>query len=250
MLPHSRTAPRKLPALKMLVLTLLLGAALPGCTRAGGPLDDGLYLRTHLSSSMFLWIEFIYISGDRIDWNARGGVDPFDFAAAEKDDAKNLGRFKINGDQLEVAWGGGQPAQKLHLEFQQGKVSAINAGGIVKADPYPKGGLDAGFEGNIGPNDALSGVPRRATLTFTKDSKCNLFASGTVMYGNKVLEKKPDYNRPGTYELSGNTLTIHYADGKTERHTVLPFNFGTDAAHPKISDEAMIYDATRLTRVR
>jgi hypothetical protein len=64
------------------------------------------------------------------------------------------------------------------------------------------------------------------------------------------LRKDPDYNRPGTYELSGNTLTLHYTDGQTERHTVMAFNFGNDPAHPKISDEAMIFDAIRLTRAR
>lgn len=234
-------------AFTRLALTLLLGTAISGCSH-GGPLENGLYLRTHFSSSTFLWAEFLYVSGDRICWNAKGGVDPFDFNAAEQNDPKNVGHYKINGDQIEVAWGGGRGTAKWKLELQNGKVSAIDFGGIVKATPYPKNAhLEASFDGKLGPKDS-NGYPKPATLSFTKDGHCNLFASGTVMYGGKVLKQEADYNQSGTYELSGNTLTLHYADGKTERHTVMPWNKAADPAHAKLSDEQLVFDAMFLSR--
>jgi hypothetical protein len=201
---HRRTVSRQPPTSTLLILALVLGAALPGCVRAGTPIEDGLYMRTHLSSAMFLWIEMIYISGDRIAWHASGGVDPFDFAAAEKNDSKNVGHFKINGDEIEVGWDGGKSPQKMRLEFKQGKVSAIDAGGIIKAAPYPKGGLDASFEGNIGPKDALTGVQKPATLTLTKDGKCSLFPRALSCTAVKSCEK----TRTTTDQAPTNCLAI------------------------------------------
>ena len=149
----------KVSVLAKLALALLLGTMLPGCSR-GGPLENGLYLRTHFSSSTSLWIEMLYISGDRICWSAVGGVDPFDFAAAEKKEPKNVGHFKITGNQMEVVWGGDRGTAKWPLELQGGKVTAIDSGGIVKATPYPKGTkLDISFDGKLGPKNNV-GYPR------------------------------------------------------------------------------------------
>ncbi|MBV9658634.1 MAG: lipocalin family protein [Verrucomicrobia bacterium] len=242
--------PVRLSSILSLALLLCCALLTPGCGRAAGRggLEDGLYLRTAYAFGN-LDISTVYLAGDRIAWNPRGGVDPFDFAAAEKNDPKNVGHFKVNGDKLEVTWGGGRAAQSLPLEYDKGQLSALDGGLISKAAAYKKDEhLDAVFSGSIG----TANVSAARTLTLTKSGQFTMSALGDVTLPRSTGggSASSESNTQGTYTLSGNTLTLHFADGKTEKHTVIPFNTALDPAKAKVNDEKLIYDGMSLRRER
>ncbi len=220
---------------------------LPGCGHASGG-QDGLYLRTsyafgHLDTST------VYLEGDRIAWNPKGGINPFDFAAAEKSDPQNVGHFKINGDQMEVTWGGGRAAQSLRIERQNGKMSALDGGLISKAEGYPADKrLDASYGGVM----SAGAVSAGRTLNLSKDGHCNMSTLGTVELSSDVPggTGSASSQTSGTYKLGGNTLTLNFADGKTERHTVIPYSTAIDPAKAELSDGKLFFDQFMLRRER
>lgn len=50
--------------------------------------------------------------------------------------------------------------------------------------------------------------------------------------------------------LSGNTLTLKFIDGKTEKHTVFPYSTATDPADKTLSNEKLCYDTMMLERLK
>ncbi|HEX3359184.1 MAG TPA: lipocalin family protein [Tepidisphaeraceae bacterium] len=231
--------------LAMLLNFLLLA----GCARASD--TDGLYLRTAFAFNQIESTTF-YLHGDQIAWNPKGGVDPFDFAAAEKSEPANVGHFKINGDQMEITWGGGRAAQSLKIERQNGKMSALDGGLVSKVGSYSNDQkLDATF-GGVMLAGGEGGITGGRTITFAKDGHFSTATLATAELNPNVAGGTGSVasDNSGTYTLSGNTLTLNFAGGKTEKHTVFPYNTSTDPANAKLDDEKLFYDTFQLARER
>jgi hypothetical protein len=214
-------------------------------TLRGAEPETGLYLRTTYAFGN-LSLSTVYIGkGGTIAIDPRDGVDPFDFEAAAKKSPQTVGTFTVSGNTFLVTWGGKPGTQKVPVEFENGKLSAYDGGLVTKAEAYGK---------NEKPNATYAGsgttanVSAARTLTLTSDGKYTMTLLGGV---RGIPGSKPgiaETRETGKYLLSGNTLTLTKADGKSAKYTVLPFNTALDPEKAQISDEHLIFDGTNLKR--
>ncbi len=210
---------------------------------------EGLWLRTYYGFNQ-LQTDTVYFHGDQIAWNPKGGVDPFDFDAAKKDAPGMIGTFKVNGSQMEIAWGGDRGKQSLKIEREKGRMSALDGGLVSKVGAYSKDErMDKTFGGVITAG-GTNGVTAGRSITFTKGGTFSMSTLGTAELNPNVPggtgSVSADFS--GTYSLSGNTLTLKYANGKAEKHTVFPYSTALDPAKAELGDEKLFYDSMMLRR--
>ena len=226
------------------ILTTMFGILFLFASQAiGQEIEPGLYLRTTYAFGN-LSLSTVLIGPDhKIAMDPKNGVDPFDFDAAAKDSSQKVGTFKIDGAKAEVAWSGGK-TEKLDVEFDKGKFSALDGGLISKADAYKKDQtLDAQYAGS----GQTANVSSSVTIVFTAGGDYTMTRLGGIraIPGATGIAEKTE---KGTYKLSGNTLTMTGADGKVAKHTVLPMNTALDPAKAKINDDHMIFDGANFKR--
>ncbi|MFT3789233.1 MAG: hypothetical protein QM770_24150 [Tepidisphaeraceae bacterium] len=232
-----------------LASVLLLQLLLPAWGKAED--TDGLYLRTYFAFNQLQNSTF-YLQGDRIAWNPTGGIDPFDFDEAEKSGPTNVGHFKISGDTMEVTWGGDRGKQTWRIERQDGKMSALDGGLVSKVGAYKQDQtLNATFGGALTAGGA-NGITASRSITFTDNGKFTLSTAATAEQNPNVIGANGAVSNSsgGSYTLSGNTLTLTFDDGKTEKHTVFPYSTTTDSANAKLDDEKLFFDTQMLSRER
>jgi hypothetical protein len=206
-------------------------------------IEPGLYLRTTYAFHN-LSLNTIYIgAGNKIAIDPPNGVDPFDFEEAAKQTPEKVGTFKIEGNKIAVTWAGGK-TQKFAVEFTKGKFSAYDGGLVSKADAYtPNQTLEATYAGS----GMTANVSSSLTLKLTAAGRFTLVGlAGT--HGLPGNAKAAEKTTEGTYNLSGNTLTLTPASGEASRHTVMPFSTALDPKKAKLSDDHMIFDGMNLKR--
>lgn len=220
---------------------LLFGSA----TMLAAEPEPGLYLRTTYAFGN-LALSTVYIGeGGKIAIDPREGVDPFDFETAAKKSPKTVGKFTVAGNSFLVTWAGTSAPQKVPVEFQNGKFSAYDGGLVTKADAYAKDQkLNATYAG-LG---TTANVSASRTLTLTSDGKYTMTLVGGVRSIPGAKAGIAETTEKGKYQLSGNTLTLTSADGKSTKHTVLPFNTALDPKKAQLSDDHLIFDGLNLKR--
>ncbi len=227
-----------------LTLTLLAGLLLSVAPNLhAAEIAPGLYLRTTYAFGN-LSLSTIYVGADyQIALDPRGGVDPFDFAAAAKDANQKVGTFKIEGQKIVVTWTGGK-IEKLDVEFDKGAFSAFDGGLTTKADAYSK---DQTLVGQFAGSAQTANVSSSLTIQFAKDGTYSLSRLGGVRGtpGNNGVAQSAE---TGKYQLTGNTLTMTSAAGKATKHTVLPMNTALEPTKAQLSDEHIIFDSGNLKR--
>lgn len=180
--------------------------------------DGDLYLRTYMWTGMYgsnLDISWIYLDEDgNIVRNPKHGVNPVDWAKEKQDNAKNTGTYKLQGDKLEISWSDGKTAS-WGIEKEKGKFSIIDGGITTIQDPMPQ---DYRIEGQYASSVVLPNVASSHTIVFGKDGSFSSGRLGTVttpdVTGSSSSEAK------GTYDISGNTLTMKFSDGRVEKSVI------------------------------
>jgi hypothetical protein len=161
----------------------------------------------------------------------KGMLDHFDFAAAAVEDAGHTGYYRVSGSTIEVAWAGGRKPERS--EFRKDG----DAYDFLGDTWYPvdldrarqsKDWLIGSFRQQIGAVMGNASALIQSWYTFRTDGTFETLSTGTALTGAAV----PQANRSsstkgsGTYELSGTTLVLHYANGAMERHTAVPYGKG------------------------
>ena len=177
-----------------------------------------LYLRTYMWTGMYgtsLDISWIYMDEDgNIVKNPKHGVNPVDWAKEKQDNAKYTGTYKIEGDKLNISWSDGKTAS-WSLEKKDGEYSIIDGGITTKQEGLPE---DYRIEGQYASSVVLPNVAATSTLVFKKDGTFTSSNYGTVSTHDVSGESKSA--NTGTYQISGNTLTMKFPDGKVEKSVI------------------------------
>lgn len=177
-----------------------------------------LYLRTYMWTGMYgtsLDISWIYMDEDgNIVKNPTHGVNPVDWAKEKQDNAKYTGTYKVEGDKLNITWSDGKTAS-WSLEKKDGEYSIIDGGITTKQEGLPKGYR---IEGQYASSVVLPNVAATSTLVFKKDGTFTSSNYGTVTTPDVSGESRS--GNAGTYDISGNTLTMKFPDGKVEKSVI------------------------------
>ena len=177
-----------------------------------------LYLRTYMWTGMYgtsLDISWIYMDkSGKIVKNPKHGVNPVDWTKEKKDNPKNTGTYKVQGNKLAITWSDGSTAS-WSLEKKAGKYSIIDGGITTVQTGMPK---NYRIEGQYSSSVVLPNVAATSTLVFSKDGTLTSSNYGTVTTPDVTGESTK--SNKGTYDISGNTLTMKFPDGKVEKSVI------------------------------
>jgi hypothetical protein len=177
-----------------------------------------LYLRTFMVSSSMgssLTIDWIYLGNDgTIVYNPSNGVDPVNYTAERINNADNLGKYKIQGNQLVITWENGKTAN-FSLEFKDGDINILD-GGIMVKQP----GVPAGFtlNGQYAAGTMKKTMGNTQTYIFSNDGSFILKRLGSVR--TQEGTGKSEDQLPGHYSITGNTLSLQFDDGTKEKAVI------------------------------
>ena len=188
-------------------IAIIYMVSLVSCKSSSTGNDGKLYLRTNLClGCTFLEVQWIYLSDDaRIVLNPKRGVNPVDVNAESADNPANTGKYKIDGDQLNITWNNGK-STSWKLEKRDGEISAINYGGVIIPESFPS---NYKFDGEYIGGGVLQTEPDITSMKYNDDGTFNFTNSG-IAYENGIT---------GKYFVTGNTLTLNFDNGKKETAT-------------------------------
>lgn len=184
--------------------------AKPAATASAGD----VYLRTTIFRG--LHISWVYLGKDGvIIKDPKHGVNPVNLAAEKKDNPDYTGTYKQVGGKLLITWQNGKSAE-WSIEFDDKKaISAIDGGLATKQPPLP---ADYRIEGRFSARASTANLLSSTTLTFSKDGTFTQGSFGGVSTADTGATSQSSTS--GTYTISGNTLTLIFADGK-KTHSVI-----------------------------
>ncbi len=187
--------------------------------------QSGLFMRTSYWSGQ-LNISWLYFTNDgRVIYNPMFGTNPIQIEKEIKENGKNVGTFRLNGNKMNVKWGDGRD-QNINVEFQKGELSAFDGGLCSKAKPFAfKYFSDKTYSGNSG----VGNVTRQETLFLGKDGKFRSDRIGAVSGdGNFTGVAAVNAKDGGTYSIVGNTIIFRHGDGTERRVVAQPYDMGKE----------------------
>lgn len=173
-----------------------------------------IYFRTfswyspHGSTLELTWI-FLGDNGTIII-NPKNGVNPVNYSAELKNNAKNVGKYNIAGDKLNIIWSGGK-ADQWSLAFDKLGISVMNGGIVTRPQAMP---ANYKLSGQYAAGAVLSNVASFQTMVFSKDGTFKLNKAGYVSTADVSATSTSDSK--GTYKIAGNTLWLNFDNGDVQ----------------------------------
>jgi hypothetical protein len=220
--------------------------------RPGETTFDGLYLQVNTSMGggrlSFSLAHYWF----RPDGHAYFGVPPgglekaADFAVLEKLDPKNCGVYTVAGDKLTIQRTGEEANTYAYTtEGERAAVIHFSGPALVRVGRFAAhAALDGNYEG--GSSAAGGGVFIAASSHFNLHPDGS-FESGSVVgfdsAGEKVSVGGGAVGAPakGKYDLSGNTISLAYADGKSVSFTAYPYPDKAESPPARLSINGQMF---------
>lgn len=203
----------------------------------GGSGLEGLYFRIQIWSGNITQEHFYFTRDGQVYWGVPpGGLDHFDIDAAKEETPNLVGTWKIEGDKIIFVW----PKEgERTMTFERVSDGNIELDGLFtkKVSRFDDGQELNGRYGWLGMAGGGTGavVSAGRGLTFHENgSFSDQSVGGTsvdTQYGGGSARSESATS--GTYEVSGNTLTLNHRDGRTTRHTVYPYGEREDEENPE-----------------
>jgi hypothetical protein len=176
-----------------------------------------LYLRTFMWTGMYgssLEISWIWLYDGKIVKNPRHGVNPVDWEKEKQDNANNTGTYTMNGDKMNITWSDGKTAS-WGIGKKEGEITEIDGGIATQQDAMPAGyRLDGKYAASV----VLPNVSSSHTIVFKKDGTFSSDRFGSV--STPETSKTSQSAEAGTYDISGNTLTMKFSNGQVEKSVI------------------------------
>lgn len=183
-----------------------------------------LYLRTFMrmiGTQNFFEINWIFLGADgTIVYDPKNGVDPINYKKEEQDNPNNIGKYQVAGKKMMVTWRNGRK-EEWSIETKGGDFSAID-GGIVTR----QGRLPANYRiaGQYAASAVLPNVASVRTFIFSKDGTFTYNTQGTI--STTAVTSQKEWSQKGTYSISGNTLTLTFANGEIKKSVICIWDMG------------------------
>jgi len=203
---------------KLTVFVLLL--MLLSCNndqQSSGGAAGTTYLRTLYTAfgGGSLTISWIWLGDDgTIVHNPVHGVNPVRIEAEKKDNADNVGTYKMEGDKMLITWSNNK-TDEWSIDRKDGKISIIDGGITTVPNEFEKGETIEGQFAAVALGGAFSRVQ---TMVFKKDGSFAIETSTAV--SNEYVSEIGKTGQRGRYELDGNTLRMQFEDGKEQVATI------------------------------
>jgi hypothetical protein len=192
---------------------------------------SGLYYHTQIQAeigftSSTIW-SFYFFSPDGhvyAGFPRNGTLDQFDFAAAAKSGPKLVGYYRVTGDRIDFVWAAGRKPENSKFA-RSGEGLTFSGWGWTRLDTNSKNFRPNWLAGTYRFQMGGSSAVASKFYTFKADGTFAAAVSSAVLARAAVPQanQSQSSNAGGTYTLSGTTVTMKFADGRTEQHTALPF---------------------------
>ncbi len=183
-----------------------------------------LYLRTFgrvIGSRYSLDINWIFLGADgTIVYDPKNGVDPINYKSEEQNNGSNIGKYQVVGKKMIITWRNGKKAE-WSLESKGGDFSTINGGIVSRQDRLP---ANYRISGQYAASAVMPNVASVRTFVFSKDGTFTHNSLGTVTTPDVTGQK--EWNQKGIYTITGNTLTLNFADGTIKKAVVCIWDMG------------------------
>jgi hypothetical protein len=216
---------RRLLAVATLVVCTWIGAC-----GAGGSGPDGLYLMTRYafgSLQVEAWrfedgvaVRNPVASPGKLDAEAERAVHPHD-----------VGSYRRDGDDLEMAMGGGKPV-KAKFEREDHGCFGWDAGAFCPVEGF---GNDVGLDGRYSGGVSVRGAASSMTIDFKSDGTYTLDSAGSASATSdrSTFTGGGSGGEHGKYELSGTLLTLKPEGGAERRIPTFVYDDGTQGPAPR-----------------
>ena len=173
-----------------------------------------LYMRTSMFGSS-LNISWIYLGTDGvIVQNPIAGANPIDLAKEKAKNAAHTGTYKMQGNKILINWSNGKKAE-WQIDKEGAKITGIDGGIVTQPASMPAGYK---LEGRFSASAVTANLSSANTFLFKKDGAFDLKRSGAVSTsGGGAISKD---QKSGKYTITGNTLTLKFADGTVEKSLI------------------------------
>ncbi len=150
-----------------------------------------------------------------------GGLEQFNFDRLAQLDPKRTGYYSIVGDKLFF-----EPIEGTieELEFARDQAPNLTLNGLfaMKVGKFPANYRFEGFyEAARSSGGAGGSVVSIRSFKFAADGSFDSGRYGAI--SNDATAAEAQTARNGTYQLSGNTISLSYADGRVEVLTAYPY---------------------------
>lgn len=183
-----------------------------------------VYLRTLgrvIGSSYSLDINWVFLGADgTIVYDPVSGADPIDYKAEVQHNGSKIGKYTVAGNKMLITWRNGKK-EEWKIEKKGNELSALNSGIVSRPDRMPAYYRIAGQYASAAVTPNLGSV---STFVFSKDGTFTLNNFGMVTTNDGSAQKESDTK--GTYTISGNTLTLQFANGEIKKSLVCIWDMG------------------------
>lgn len=179
---------------------------------SNGSINGKLYFRTFFwtgsygSSLEMTW--FFLGNNGIIVKNPKHGVNPINYSAEAADNTANVGKYKIAGDKLFITWQNGEKSE-WRVEHDHGDLIGIDGGVVSRPEAMP---VNYKLSGQYAASSVLPNVSSVQTFVFSKDGTFTLNKFGAVHTSDVTAKSESDSH--GTYNITGNTLYLNFANGE------------------------------------
>lgn len=183
--------------------------------KATATTNGKLYFRTFSWYSQYgstLDLKWIFL-GDNgtIVINPRNGVNPVNYAAEANNNIKNVGKYNLSNNVLNITWQDGKTTS-WKVGYGNGDINIIDGGITTRPKAVP---ANYKLSGQYAAGAVLANVAAFQTMVFNKDGTFTLHKAGYVSTADVSGTSTSDSK--GTYKISGNTLWLNFDNGEVQK---------------------------------
>lgn len=166
-------------------------------------------------------INWVFLGADgTIVYDPVGGADPIDYKTEEQNNPGKIGKYQIAGKKMLITWRNGKK-EEWSIETKGGDLTAMDGGIVTRQDRMPAGYR---FSGQYSSLAVMPNVAGSRTFVFSKDGTFTLNTLGTVTTADVTGQK--EWDSKGMYTISGNTLTLAFANGQVKKSIICIWDMG------------------------
>lgn len=183
-----------------------------------------LYLRTYgrvYGSRYSLDINWVFLGADgTIVYDPVSGADPIDYKTEEQNNGNKIGKYQITGKKMLITWRNGKKVE-WSIDTKGSELTSMDGGIVTRQDRMPAGYRLAG---QYASSAVMPNVAATRTFVFSKDGTFTLNTLGTVTVPEVAGQK--EWDTQGTYAITGNTLTLSFANGVKKKSLICIWDMG------------------------
>ncbi|PYE56553.1 hypothetical protein [Deinococcus yavapaiensis] len=190
---------------------------------------EGLYFRLRMTANSSIEEYFYFLPNGRVALVLpEGGLDPVDqgwIARLQREHPDHVATYRLEGGDIVFSVPGKPSWRESFAREANGNLS-LGGHFTTRVARFTNGQrMEAQYTFAGGASGGGTAVSSGSSLTLRADGTFALsgLVGASMRTGGQTQTARSSSQSSGRYQLSGNTLILNHADGRTTRHTVFPY---------------------------